>query len=537
MARPLLPAVRRIGPLASLDELRQAVDDLQEFVQTREPLESGDPLDKYLTLRSAVSSGLLVYQGQGGGGSGGTIGVPPTTPVPPLNYDDLTPPDPLTGLSVTSLPTGFFVEFDAPSYSQGAGNAYSIIYRANYDGTPPLPTFGDAAEVGRTTQRSPILVLAAEPGTISHFWAQPVSHAEDFNGVAPQTAPTGGTNGVSATAGKIDGADHVVALSIGTAQIASLAVTDAKIASLSADKLIANSLAVGVELKSTGFVSGSFGFYLEAGGDAEFNNIVARGTIYASAGLIGGALIGTTYVQSTNYNGTGDGWKLDNANDKILAGKITISNTGATRVLNTEATGTNPVLKVGSSLSLLADGTGTLGALAIAASGYIRQGQTAYATGTGFWLGDASGTTKFSIGSSTSYMRWDGTDLLLTKPLMDAFTASISGGDILWQQALGDVHPVASVTVTPTGGQAPYGYSWIVITTGSSDQNMPNFSMLGGSTDTVTIDQLQVGSSATRYARLIAMVTDKNGRMTTDTIRIQAVFDGSDAGGGIGGGD
>jgi hypothetical protein len=527
MARPLLPAVRRISPLASLDELRQAVDDLQEFVQTREPLESGDPLDKYLTLRSAVSSGLLVYQGQGGGGSGGTIGVPPTTPVPPLNYDDLTPPDPLTGLSVTSLPTGFFVEFDAPSYSQGAGNAYSIIYRANYDGTPPLPTFGDAAEVGRTTQRSPILVLAAEPGTISHFWAQPVSHAEDFNGIAPQTPPTGGTNGVSATAGKIDGADHVVALSIGTAQIAALAVTDAKIANLSADKLIANSLAVGVELKSTGFVSGSFGFYLEAGGDAEFNNIVARGTIYASAGLIGGALIGTTYVQSTNYNGTGDGWKLDNANDKILAGKITISNTGATRVLNTEATGTNPVLKVGSSLSLLADGTGTLGALAIAASGYIRQGQTAYATGTGFWLGDASGTTKFSIGSSTSYMRWDGTDLLLTKPLFDAFSVSI-GSDITADQPAGGAFTIGTPTATPSGGKPPYSYNWMLQLQSQSTASSI-FISSGLTSATVTVQGFSSGGDFVspreyRYARLTCFVSDANGRVTTDSIEVEAGF-------------
>ncbi len=374
MARPLLPAVRRIGPLASLDELRQAVDDLQEFVQTREPLESGDPLNKYLTLRAAVDAGLVIYQGPGGGGSGGGIGVPPGTPVPPPDYDDLTPPDPITGLTVTSLPTGFFVEFDAPSYSQGAGNAYSIIFRANYSGAGPLPTFGDAEEVGRTTERSPILVLAAEPGTISHFWAQPVSHAEDFNGVAPQTAPTGGTNGVSATAGKIDGAQHVVALSIGTAQIANLAVTNAKIASLSADKLIVNSVAVGVGLQSTGFVSGSFGFYLEAGGDSEFNNIVARGTIYATAGLIGGAIIDTDGVESTNYDGAGNGWRLDNANDTIYAGQLRVSNVGATRVLDTEATGTDPVLKIGSAISILASGTATFGG-SLTANGIVDTAQ------------------------------------------------------------------------------------------------------------------------------------------------------------------
>lgn len=527
MARPLLPAVRRIGPLASLDELRQAVDDLQEFVQTREPLESGDPLNKYLTLRAAVDAGLVIYNGPGGSGSGGSLGIPGVVATP-IDYDDLTPPDPLTGLSVTSLPTGFFVEFDAPTYTQGGGNAYSIIYRANYDGTPPLPTFGDAAEVGRTTESSPILVLAAEPGTISHFWAQPVSHAEDFNGITPQTSPTGGTNGVSATAGKIDGAQHVVALSIGTAQIAALAVTDAKIASLSADKLIVNSVAVGVGLQSTGFVSGSFGFYLEAGGDSEFNNIVARGTIYATAGLIGGAVIASTYVQSTNYNGTGDGWKLDNANDKILAGQITISNTGATRVFNTEATGTNPVLKIGSSLSLLADGTGTLGALVIASSGYIRQGQTAYATGTGFWLGDDSGTTKFSIGNSTKYLRWTGSALELSDPTLDSFSASIASGDMTVDQSVTGLFTVGSRTITPSGGKTPYTYNWMLqmLNQGTASSI---FISSGGDTATVTVKAFSNGSDFVsareyRYARLTCFVTDDNGRMTSDSVEVEVGF-------------
>lgn len=518
--------------MASLEELRQAVDDLQEFVQTREPLESGDPLNKYLTLQAAVDAGLVIYRGPGG--SGGSVGIPPVVTVPP-DYDDLTPPDPITGLTVTSLPTGFFVEFDAPSYSQGAGNAYSIIYRANYDGTPPLPTFGDAEEVGRTTQRSPILVLAAEPGTISHFWAQPVSHAEDFNGVAPQTAPTGGTNGVSATAGKIDGADHVVALSIGTAQIAALAVTDAKIANLSADKLIVNSVAVGVGLQSTGFVSGSFGFYLEAGGDAEFNNIVARGTIYASAGLIGGAIIDADGIESTNYDGAGVGWRLDNTDDAIYAGQIRISNTGATRVFDTEATGTNPVLKIGSLISLLANGTGTLGALVIASSGYIRQGQTAYATGTGFWLGDDSGTTKFSIGSSTSYMRWDGTDLLLTKPLMDAFTASISGGDMTVDQSTSGLFAVDSRTISPSGGKSPYEYNWMLQMLGQSISTSI-FISSGADTATVTVQAFGNGSDFVspreyQYARLTCFVSDANGRVATESIEVEVGFVAGSIGG------
>lgn len=45
----------------------------------------------------------------------------------------------------------------------------------------------------------------------------------------------------------------------------------------------------------------------------------------------------------------------------------------------------------------------------------IRQGQTAYDTGTGFWLGDVSGTPKFSLGNSAgNKMTWDGTTLSLT---------------------------------------------------------------------------------------------------------------------------
>ena len=345
MAGALVPAVRRIGPMASLEELRQAVDDLQEFVQTREPLESGDPLDKYLTLRAAVESGLVIYRGPGGGGSGGGVGIPPVRP--PEDWDDLTPPDPITTLTVDSIPTGFFIQFDPPTYRQGGGNAYTIIYRANYSGAGPLPTFGDSEECGRCTARNPIKVLAAEPGTISHFWAQPVSHAEDFQNVTPQTAPTGGTNGVSETAGQLND-DHI--------------------AELSAGKLTAGAIAVGEYIESAGYDPGVDGWRINGTGDAEFNDLVLRGTIYASGGLIGGALIGTTYVQSTNYNGTGTGWKLDNANDKVLAGQITISNTGATRGFNTEASGTTTVLKVGSATEVLAKGNASVGGALSASS-------------------------------------------------------------------------------------------------------------------------------------------------------------------------
>jgi len=54
------------------------------------------------------------------------------------------------------------------------------------------------------------------------------------------------------------------------------------------------------------------------------------------------------------------------------------------------------------------------GGLVLASAGAkIRGGQTAYGVGTGFWLGDVSGVSKFSIGSSTKYLKWDGSSLTI----------------------------------------------------------------------------------------------------------------------------
>lgn len=64
--------------------------------------------------------------------------------------------------------------------------------------------------------------------------------------------------------------------------------------------------------------------------------------------------------------------------------------------------------------------TGTFGALTVASGGSIRMGQTAYNVGTGFWLGDAGGVAKFSIGSPAgNNMRWDGTALTISGQVDD----------------------------------------------------------------------------------------------------------------------
>ena len=67
--------------------------------------------------------------------------------------------------------------------------------------------------------------------------------------------------------------------------------------------------------------------------------------------------------------------------------------------------------------------------IVIDTSGEIRSGQTAYDTGTWFWLWDVAWVKKFSIGNGTKWLKWDGSDLTIRWNLYaesGTFTWSIS---------------------------------------------------------------------------------------------------------------
>ena len=55
--------------------------------------------------------------------------------------------------------------------------------------------------------------------------------------------------------------------------------------------------------------------------------------------------------------------------------------------------------------------TTTTGTLIVNTTGYVRGGQTDYATGTGFFLGYSGSAYKFSVGDSTNFLKWSGTAL------------------------------------------------------------------------------------------------------------------------------
>lgn len=90
-------------------------------------------------------------------------------------------------------------------------------------------------------------------------------------------------------------------------------------------------------------------------------------------------------------------------------------------------------LKVGSLSAISANmGDITSGTITLDNAGHIKGGQTAYNTGTGFFLGYSGATYKFSIGNSTQGLTWDGAAMTIK--------GSMTGGSI----ALGTNFSVAS---------------------------------------------------------------------------------------------
>ena len=157
-------------------------------------------------------------------------------------------------------------------------------------------------------------------------------------------------NGVTIPAGVYMDAAFIYDLTASIARLGSAWIDDAKIASVSAGKLTAGSVSVGEYAQSTGFVSGSAGWRISGNGNAEFSGVVVRGTIYASAGLIGGNTIDATGIQSPGYAAGSTGFRFD------TSGLLRAFASSGARVFDMAATGTAPVFKFGSVFEVLANG-------------------------------------------------------------------------------------------------------------------------------------------------------------------------------------
>jgi len=159
-------------------------------------------------------------------------------------------------------------------------------------------------------------------------------------------------------------------------------------------------------------------------------------------------------IQSTAYNAGLAGWKIDKGgdaefNDAVFRGTLTAA-------------------------------SGTIGDIQLATGGDIRSGQTAFNTGTGFFLGDVAGTPKFSIGNPNgANLRWTGTQLII-----EGQTRIVEAGNEV-------------LAVTTKGGQTNFSSFVKVaeITVGVEGSVNAKFTIAGGNSSTTAYGKIYVNGS------------------------------------------
>lgn len=163
-----------------------------------------------------------------------------------------------------------------------------------------------------------------------------------------------------------------------------------------------------------------------------------------------------------------------------------------------------------------------LGSVEVGAGGAVRQGQTAYNTGVGFWLGDADGTPKFSIGNPAgNRLTWDGAELSYSGTLA-SFSVTIGSGAIVATVANGTV-TYGTRTAVVTGGKAPFTYTWSVPSF-QTDQPEAGASMwvaATGSPQTVGIAGRANNNSIT--GSVVCTVRDANGQSAEARIAVSVI--------------
>lgn len=361
--------------------------------RTREELmrflgRQGDRLDRAVTLRDLTDAGMIVLKP---GWQNGTGIDPPIIGPGPGPGSSAPPPTP-TGLTLTGAISHIIIEHDDPKFTNGGGYARTLVYGIPVADGAPLPTFADAELL--CDFQGAVFAYPSNPSRNWRIWIKWQSRS------GSTSAPAGGTNGaqvetgrdvrelldavteaaldpaapyskfavraglfyVASDTGPTDEPVFAVVTSpivvggvlvpvgvymasafimngtITNAKIADLAVDNAKIANLSASKITAGTIAVGQYIQSTGFISGASGagWRIDGVGNIEASNAIIRGAVFASSGAIGGIVIDTHAIRSSNFNaGTGVGFRLADdgtlnlPNGSITAGSISVSSLSA----------------------------------------------------------------------------------------------------------------------------------------------------------------------------------------------------------------
>jgi hypothetical protein len=152
------------------------------------------------------------------------------------------------------------------------------------------------------------------------------------------------------------------------------------------------------------------------------DNAYIKGVIVADTGYIGGTTGWTIATGSiSSINGGNTTTIASGGTNAYIAGttgspQFIVTHAGALTAISADITGTINATAgyFGDSINRIAIESGGLN---IGNTGAIRGGQTAYATGTGFFLGYSGSAYKFSLGNTANYFKWDGSDLHLSGTL------------------------------------------------------------------------------------------------------------------------
>jgi hypothetical protein len=203
-------------------------------------------------------------------------------------------------------------------------------------------------------------------------------------------------NGVSRDPGVYIKGAFIENLVAAYATIRSLVADDITTADINAAQILAGSLRVGSYLQSTNYSPGTAGWRITADGVIEGYSATLRGTITATAGEIGGLVIGASDIRSGNYVFGSAGFKL-NSNGTMEIAELWARGDIEATSLNA-ATGTFTGALVAATGTF--EGTTTVGA-APAISGTTM-------TGSGFVAYDDG---RVAFGNSTKNVTFNGTQL------------------------------------------------------------------------------------------------------------------------------
>lgn len=311
-------------------------------------------------------------------------------------------------------------------------------------------------------------------------------------------------------------ATEIAADTITAGNIAASAITSSELA---ANAVIAGKIAAGT------IVAGDIAATTITGAKIAANTITAgnitAGTItateIASVTITASKIAANTITASQIAAGTITATEI--AANTITAAKIAAGTITATEIAATTITAAKMNITDLSAISA------NLGSVDIATGGYVKSGQTAFNTGTGFWLGSVSGVPKFSIGSgSGNRMTWDGTTLNYEGTVvLPPFSVSLSGTLTTTRGNTTALVSIGTLTSSVTGGRGTLSYSWSVTALQPDPDGLVLVSF-GSPTSSSSTVLAQADTDTRVVGRAILTVIDADNRIATASTSINCQF-------------